>query len=360
VTSWLRKRFQCVWPTAALSLTALALATAPMTLSCNACGAAQGETRTTGSSEAPRVSAQKTLSALAQPMADSGTMARQATATGVAKPEASAQELVWDYAQSPEGPTRVLVYVPAHRTNGERFPVLVALHGKGEALKGPERGARGWVDDYDMYRAIARLHAPPLTAADLHGFVSQPRLDRLNRALGNAPYHDLIVVMPYTPVSLAGEKPFEAVLPYGRFLVERVLPRVYREAPAIGTAEATGIDGVSLGGRVGLLIGLQLPKAFGAVSVLQAAFDSANASEIMALAREARTKNPKLRLRLVTSKDDYFLNANHAISRALSAAGISHELVVVPGPHDYEFNRGPGVIEMLLFHDRVLRGLPAP
>jgi iron(III)-salmochelin esterase len=274
--------------------------------------------------------------------------------------EAATLELVWDYPQSPEGPTRVVVSVPAHPADGAKYPVLVAFHGKGEAMKGPERGARGWLDDYQMNRAIARLHAPPLTGADLHGFVSQTRLDRYNRALASVPYRDLIVVMPYTPTSLGGEKPFDVVLPYGKFLVDQVLPRVYRETPAIGTPESTGIDGVSLGGRVGLLIGLQMPNAFGAISVLQAAFDSANAPEIMALAREARAKNPALVLRLVTSGDDYFLNANQNISRALSAAGIAHQIVVVPGPHDYEFNRGPGVMEMLLFHDRVLRGLPGP
>ncbi|MBN1610879.1 MAG: esterase [Polyangiaceae bacterium] len=330
-------------------LLGLTLLTAAATPSCRARGADPSG----ASSQAPR-----TLGAHAatgRPIAG-----QRPSASGDSAVEAPSQELVWDFPESPEGPTRVVVSVPAHRAEGARYPVLVAFHGKGEALKGPERGARGWVDDYRMHAAIARLHAPPLTDADLHGFVSQSRLSRHNRALASTPYRGLIVVMPYTPVSLGGEKPFEVVLPYGRFLVERVLPRVYRETPAVGTAESTGIDGVSLGGRVGLLVGLQLPKAFAAVSVLQAAFDSANATEIMTLAREARANNPKLVLRLVTSEDDYFRNANQNISRALSAAGVAHELVVVPGPHDYEFNRGPGVIEMLLFHDRVLRGLPAP
>jgi hypothetical protein len=27
---------------------------------------------------------------------------------------------------------------------------------------------------------------------------------------------------------------------------------------------------------------------------------------------------------------------------------------VVPGPHDYVFNRGPGSVELLYFHDMVL------
>ena len=44
---------------------------------------------------------------------------------------------------------------------------------------------------------------------------------------------------------------------------------------------------------------------------------------------------------------------------ALNAEHVAHEFVVVAGPHDYAFNRGPGGIEMLLWHDRVLRGEPA-
>jgi enterochelin esterase-like enzyme len=111
---------------------------------------------------------------------------------------------------------------------------------------------------------------------------------------------------------------------------------------------------------VGLLIGLQLPKAFGAVCALQAAFDSADAPRIASMAQAARTANPALKLRLVTSEDDYYINANRAISGALRQQALDHELLVVPGPHDYAFNRGPGAYEMLIYHDRVLRGMPPP
>ena len=287
--------------------------------------------------------------------------AAQQTAVSSPRPASGpseARELVWDYAESSEGPMRVVVSVPAHKPGEPKFPVLIALHGRGEALKGPERGARGWIDDYAMPRALRRLDSPPLTRRDLQGFASEKRLAQLNSALAEHPYRGLVVVMPYTPESLAGGKPFSGFLGYGRFLVERILPRVARETPAIGTPQTTGIDGVSLGGRVGLLVGLQLPEAFGAVAGLQAAFDSADASEVAGLAVRARAKNPGLRLRLLTSDDDYFLRANRAISKALGSAGLRHHLVVVPGPHDYAFNRGPGVYEMLIYHDRVLRGLP--
>jgi hypothetical protein len=61
---------------------------------------------------------------------------------------------------------------------------------------------------------------------------------------------------------------------------------------------------------------------------------------------------------LLTSDGDYFLASTKAISLAMKQAGVPHSLVIVPGPHDYPFNRGPAVYEMLLYHDRVLRGLP--
>ena len=44
---------------------------------------------------------------------------------------------------------------------------------------------------------------------------------------------------------------------------------------------------------------------------------------------------------------------------ALRARGVAHDVRELAGPHDYVFNRGPGGVEMLLFHDRALRGMPA-
>jgi hypothetical protein len=37
---------------------------------------------------------------------------------------------------------------------------------------------------------------------------------------------------------------------------------------------------------------------------------------------------------------------------------VTHTFDTVLGTHSYRFNRGPGAYEMLLYHDRVLRGLP--
>jgi hypothetical protein len=77
------------------------------------------------------------------------------------------------------------------------------------------------------------------------------------------------------------------------------------------------------------------------------------------LARAALAKAP-VRLRLVTSEEDYFLAAVKAASDRMRADGVPHELLVIPGTHGYEFNRGPGGAELLLWHERVQRGLAPP
>jgi enterochelin esterase-like enzyme len=266
-------------------------------------------------------------------------------------------EVTWTYASTPIGPMNAVVVLPARKPD-ERFPVLLTFHGMGEARKGPEKGARGWIDDYGLYKALDRLQHPPLTAADLEGFADEARLAKLNAALAAQPYRGLVIVNSYTPDILRGDEPFSKIPPLAKFAVEELLPRAARETPAIGTPQTTGIDGISLGGRAALAIGLRNPEAFAAVSGLQPAFDMDNAGPVAMRAAQAHQKNPALSFRLLTSDGDYFLGSTKAISAAMKSAGVPHTLVIVPGPHDYPFNRGPAVYEMLLHHDRVLRGLP--
>lgn len=276
-------------------------------------------------------------------------------ASATPPPTTPAREVTWHYADTPAGPIDVVVSIPAH-ARGSKLPVLIALHGRGEAFKGPVRGARGWVEDYWMPQAIERLEHPPLVRKDFLDMVEDARLGKINASLAAQPYRGLVVASPYTPDILAGDRPLTAAVPYGKFLVETLLPRLYRDTPAVGTPVSTAIDGVSLGGRASLLVGFAHPRAFGVVASMQAAFDSADAPALARMAADARRDNPKLVIRLLTSDGDFFLNANRNISRALTVAGVEHRFIEVPGSHSYEFNRGPGVIEMLLFHDRVLRG----
>ncbi len=270
-----------------------------------------------------------------------------------------AQELTWSFREPGVGRMSVVVVVPEHAA-AERLPVLIAMHGRGETLKGPVRGARGWVDDYALGRASERLARPPLVARDFEGFAEPLRMKVLNQALAAEPYRGLIVACPYVPDMLSGDDPFAVAPPLARFLVDVLIPKLYAETPALGTPESTGIDGVSLGGRAAVSVGLLRPESFGAVASLQAALNGENANDIAERTRQALQKNPTLRLRLLTSTADYYLSALSTIHAALEQAKVPHDYLVVSGPHDYAFNRGPGALEMLSYHDRVLRGLPPP
>lgn len=278
-------------------------------------------------------------------------------AAGLARDAARRRELTWSF-DGPFGPNDVVVSIPAGAGPERRLPVLVALHGRGESRKGNRRGARGWIDDYELDRALDRLAQPPLAAGDFRGYVSRQRLKRINRELGAHPYEGLIVVCPYLPDVLRRGVAFERAEALAGFIVDVLLPRVYAETPAIGTPETTGIDGVSLGGRASLLVAAARPQAFGAVGALQAALDGSEVARVSQLTAEAFLQNPQLKLRLLTSGQDHFRRVNQRLSAALTKKGVRHQYLSVVGTHGYRFNRGPGGLEMLLFHDRALRGMP--
>jgi hypothetical protein len=274
-------------------------------------------------------------------------------------PERTAEpprEIEWVFPDTPLGPIPVAISAPRPGREGERFPLLVALHGQGESRREPARGARGWLDDYRMTEALARLRRPPLREDDFLGMVSPERLAELNRSLERRPYRGLIVLCPYLPDRFRGEGQAEDARVLGEILAERLLPRARREIP--GAGDAAGIDGVSLGGRAALLVGLSRPGIFRAVGALQPAIGDRDTSPLVELARRARAADPGIALRLLSSEDDRFLGATRRLSAAWREAAIDHRLDVVGGDHSYEFNRGPGAYEMLLFHDRALRGEP--
>lgn len=250
------------------------------------------------------------------------------------------------------GDGRAVAIVPAWAKPDEKLPMLFAFHGRGEANKGPALGVMGWPKDYALLRAIERVCTPPLTTQDFEGMVEAKRLAAHNDALRARPFAGLVVVCPYSPdVDL--RKPAQ-IREYSEYFMKTVLPRAKKELPVLGTPSSIGIDGVSLGGALALRIGFGNPEAFGALGTLQAAIGEDQVPELTELARAARAKNPSLKLRLLTSDKDYFRRALRTASTAWRTAGIEHDFEDVPGVHDYPFNRGPGAIEMLLWHDRLL------
>lgn len=261
----------------------------------------------------------------------------------------------WDFGMTAAGPMRAVVMLPHDRAPTDRFPLLIALHGRGEAERGVARGAWGWARDYELGASDRALRARRLSRHAFFDLVDDTRLERLRRDLARQPYRGVVVVAPYTPDVLtdpdAGPSLQSA---FDDVMVNTIVPRARRELPVIATREATGIDGVSLGGLHALWIGLAHPETFGAIEALQAAVR--RRQDLVADRYVASATRPAQTIRLVTTDHDPLRPDVEAMSRTLTARGIAHTLLELRGPHDYIFNRGPGGVEMLLFHDRVLRG----
>lgn len=251
-------------------------------------------------------------------------------------------------------PEKALVLAPAGAPD---LPIVVALHGRGET-RSLDIGARGYRDYYGVDRIDGRLRAPPITKTDLLQFAEETRLARINASLAAAPYRGVVLACPYAP-DLMDRSP-EGASAFGRFVVDVLLPKVRETASSTAKTARVGIDGVSMGGRLALWIGLLFPEVFSAVGAMQPALRAGEADLVAKLASAARAKSPKLRLRLLSSEEDPFLDAVNATSLAMKKAGVEHDLVIVPGPHNYDFNRGPGCAEMLLWQERALRDLPSP
>jgi hypothetical protein len=258
--------------------------------------------------------------------------------------------------QGPDGSSqRVLVTVPrqpgyAMHPPGERYALVVALHGRGEARKGPDRGVLGWNVDYRLPVAYGALIRGQLRRADYGGFVRDAHLEAVNAELIRRPFEAPAVVTPYVPDGLLQPGAEEARARYLAWLAGPLLDGVREAFPGLArTREGTGIDGVSLGGRLALEAGFAHPEAFASVGGIQPAIRG-DAEALSALVDPARAQ----RTRLLTSDDDPYLEPTRALSEALRSRNVPHTLIVTPGPHGYDYNRGPGAIELLRFHAAAL------
>lgn len=250
---------------------------------------------------------------------------------------------------------RVAVLIPrlpggAAHPPGHRWPVVVALHGLGEAQRGVARGFLGWSVDYGLPSVYERMLTGHVNRATFGGLVRPAHLAAVNRWLATREFEGVAVVMPYTPAILAPTQGPEREA-YAAWLAGPLLTAVRAAYPGLSTTAAgTGIDGISLGGRLSLEAGFRHPEAFGAVGGIQPAVRR----DARFLTGLIQPEHPQ-RIRLLSSDDDNFLVATQTLSATLRARRVSHELLVVPGPHDYPFNRGPGSVELLRFAQTALQ-----
>jgi len=242
-------------------------------------------------------------------------------------------------------------------TRRSPYPLLIAFSGRGEAVKEPERGAWGWARDYQLSRQIAALRRGKLHADDFHGLVSTNWLRRYNNSLAAAPFEDMVIACPHTFDLLGLGRLRHA--DYERFYL-RELPEALRQRFNLRKGpRGLGLDGVSLGGLWSLMLGFAHPERVGQIGALQPAV-TPFIDGLVALAKKNRGGLARKPLSLVTSTGDGLRPAVTRLSARIWQARIRHTLTVLTGPHDYVFNRGPGGLHMLLWHDRRFMGHVPP
>lgn len=246
---------------------------------------------------------------------------------------------------------RAVVLVPTHLRKGERVPLLIALHGLAETVD-EELGAYAWVKRYGIGNGYAHARAPEsITVEGLGKMVTDARVAELRAEL-TKPFRGMVIACPYTPnIWKAAPTPDMVLDAYTPWLFDVLLPRLRAETPV---NNKLGIDGVSLGGYASLGVGARRMDAIDSLGCVQAAISTGDADKWTDRIAKAFATHGTKPLHLLTSTADAFRAPVEAFSASLKKRAIAHTFRLAIGPHDQPFLRGPGSLEMLLFHDRAL------
>lgn len=253
--------------------------------------------------------------------------------------------------------SRLAIFVPNHLGKDEKVPLLVLLHGLGETWN-QGVGAFAWVERYGLGTAYARLRRPPIVRTSRQvALLPDARLAELNASLAARPFRGLALACPYTPNVAKLPDPAASLDAYAAWIADVVVPRARREAPVLDGAAHVSLDGVSLGGFVGIEVFLRRPEVFGALGVVQSAMSSLQVpvyGEKLAAIHAAaiKTGRPPPTFHIETTVSDPMHDLNLALSTDLARRGVANDFVVLPGQHDQTFLREAGSLEMLLWHDR--------
>ena len=248
---------------------------------------------------------------------------------------------------------RFTLFVPNHLARDERVPLLVLFHGLGETGdKGT--GVYAWVERYGLGTAYARLRRPPLARTSKRAeLLPAARLATINAGLAARAFRGMAIACPYTPN--LGRQADGDLDRYAAWVADAVIPRARLDAPVLADAAHTAVDGVSLGGFIGLEVFTRRPDAFCAWGGVQSAIAAARMAAYADKLSSALAKTALTSVHVETTEGDVFREANTAFAALLTRKGVPNDFVVLPGQHDQVFLRESGTAEMLLWHDRRMR-----
>lgn len=244
----------------------------------------------------------------------------------------------------------VTVSLPKDYYDDEKkeYPLVIAFGGAGECIRPPTDGSLAWIHFYESHEAAAELHNQKLDSASFRGLATAEEIERFQNDLRSRPYEGIILACPYSPpLKITDEL---ENLAYEAFVVEELIPLLRKRYRVAG--DRVGVDGVSMGGARSIYYGFKYPEMFHGIGAIQGAF-----GPFMDVYRGLVKKNAEVLknrpIQLVTSDRDPMAPSNRKLHRLLEKHGVDHTFLELTGPHDYIFNKGPGIISLLLFHNMV-------
>jgi len=203
----------------------------------------------------------------------------------------------------------------------------------------------------------AHLRAPETIGVEsMKKMMTQARVDELHATLAEKPFRGMVIACPYTPNIWKVSPDVDATLDaLTSWLFDVLIPRLRAETPVRTEREFLGVDGVSLGGYASLGVGVRRAADLGAIGCVQAAISGDVVSWAKKIASAFQKSGPRP-LHLLTSTLDVFRKPVEALHTELGVRGVPHDFRLAIGPHDQPFLRGPGSVEMLLWHARALGG----
>lgn len=247
----------------------------------------------------------------------------------------------------------VFVLPPDYHETQNRYPAVLTFAGLGESRRGNRAGAWGWVEKYGVVEAMAALHRTKLRHEDALGLWSDEALAAYNQVLREQPFQGLVLVCPFPPTTRRGRPPLSPA--YERYLLDELLPYTQTHLRVLPPPAGWGVDGISLGGLLSTWLGFRKAASFQSIGSLQGAISNAS-QKIRGVVNEQAGLLRQRAIQIATSKGDGYRRKLKAFHVWLGDQQIPHRFSILPGRHDKRFVKGPGSIEMLLFHDRALRG----
>ncbi len=246
---------------------------------------------------------------------------------------------------------RMTLVIPQKILPSSNLSLLVLLHGLGET--GDQRtGAFAWLERYGLASNISRLVHAPVVRTAKRGDLTEDHLRAVNADLVTSPFGGFVIACPYTPNVNRSPNLKTALDGYAQWITDVVIPAARREASVTTDVQRIAIDGCSLGGFVAMEVFLRKPLAFGALGAVQAAIGTHRAVPYADRLEQLIRNHEPRSIHLETSSADPFREANEALAAELTKRRITHETIVLPGPHDQPWLREVGTLEMLRWHDR--------